>query len=188
VPDSAIPDQPPLTTVPGRDFGHPGTLPVGADHDTAATFAILYGAGDTPADWLRAGEALSAAWLAATELGVAVLPLSATVEIPATRLVLRRLVANLGAPYLVLRLGFADPDHPAAPAADRADHRTGLTRPPRLSRRPSCWPPSRPRPGHRPMGYRPVPAVPASNRGTCYRCATTAAGPGHPAVTTSPTR
>jgi nitroreductase len=119
VPDSAIPDQPPQTTVPGRDFGHPGTLPVSAEHDVSATFAILYGEEDVRLDGLRAGEALSAAWLTATERGISVLPLSATVEVIATRLALRRLLAGLGEPYLVLRLGRADPDHTGPPHTPR---------------------------------------------------------------------
>jgi nitroreductase len=119
VPDSAIPEQAPQTTVPGRDFGRRGTLPVSAEHDTGATFAILYGEQDSPVDWLRAGEALSAAWLTATERGIAVLPLSATVEVPATRLTLRRLLSGLGEPYLVLRLGHADPDHAGPPHTPR---------------------------------------------------------------------
>jgi nitroreductase len=112
VPDTAIPSTPTQTTVPSRDFGHPGTLPVSPEHDRGATFAILYGTQDSPPDWLRAGEAVSAAWLAATELGVALLPLSATVEVPYTAQTLRRLLAGLGQPYLVLRLGFPDPEHP----------------------------------------------------------------------------
>jgi nitroreductase len=119
IPDTAIPESPTQTTVPSRDFGHPGSLTVDAQHDTAATFAILYGDQDLPEDWLRAGEALSAAWLTATELGVSVLPLSATVEVPATRATLRRLLSGTGEPYLVLRLGYADPDHPAAPHTPR---------------------------------------------------------------------
>ena len=113
VPDAAIPDVPTRTTVPGRDFGHAGTLPAGTEHDRAATFAILYGEQDTPLDWLRAGEALSAGWLVATELGVSVLPMSAAAEVPATRAALRRLLSGLGEPYLALRLGIADPDRPA---------------------------------------------------------------------------
>lgn len=112
VPDAAIPATPPETTVPGRDFGTPGALPVSAGHDHAAVFAILYGDDDTPESWLRAGEALSAGWLEATELGLSVVPLSGVVEVAHTRHVLRRLLSNLGYPYLVLRLGHADPDHP----------------------------------------------------------------------------
>lgn len=52
---------------------------------------------------------------AATRLGASVLPLSAVVEVATTRTALRRLIADLGWPYPVLRLGIADPDH-AGPA------------------------------------------------------------------------
>src|SRR5205823_39729 len=84
IPDTAIPAQPPQTTVPGRDFGHPGTLSVSAGHDRGATFAILYGAQDSRENWVRAGQALPAVWLTATDHGISALPLSATVEAPAT--------------------------------------------------------------------------------------------------------
>jgi hypothetical protein len=117
VPDTAIPQRPTETTVPSRDFGHTGTLPVSAEHDRAATFVILYGQQDEALDWLRAGEALSAAWLTATELDVSVLPLSVAVEVAATRVVLRRLLSGLGQPYLVLRLGRGEPGGP--PGAPR---------------------------------------------------------------------
>ncbi len=117
VPDAAIPHEPPRTTVPGRDFGRPGELTVNAGHDQGAVFAILYGQDDQQLEWLRAGEALSAVWLAATEQGVSVLPLSATVEVAGTRVILRRLVADLGYPYLVLRLGSVRAD--AAPRTPR---------------------------------------------------------------------
>ena len=133
IPDAAIPDQPTQTTVPGRDFGHHGDLPIAPAHENAAVFVILYGRQDGQVDWLRAGEALSAAWLTATELGVSVLPLSAPIEVVVTRNALRRLLADLGHPYLVLRLGTADPGRhrrPAHPAAARRpDHRTGLSSP-----------------------------------------------------------
>jgi nitroreductase len=119
VPGDVIPVSPPKTTVPGRDFGGPGTLPISAGHDGAAVYAILYGDDDTPASWLRAGEALSAGWLEATELGISVLPLSAAVEVVRTRHVLRRLLGNIGYPYLVLRLGHADPDHAGPPPTPR---------------------------------------------------------------------
>lgn len=111
VPASVIPERLPRTLVPERDFGRLGTLPISAEHDSAAVYAILYGEGDEQGDWLRAGQALSAGWLAATELGVSVLPLSATVEVAATRLALRRMLFGLGYPHLVLRFGNADPDH-----------------------------------------------------------------------------
>src|SRR5579859_461779 len=68
IPDTAIPHQTPQITVPGRD--HPGQLPTSAEHDQTATFAMLHGHDDEPLGWLRAGEALSAAWLTAAERGI----------------------------------------------------------------------------------------------------------------------
>jgi nitroreductase len=108
VPGTNIPDQRPHATVPQRDFGHPGTLPVGDGHDGSATYAILYGAVDEPVDWLNAGRALSHAWLTATDAGLAVVPVSAAVEVPAARQALHRLLPCSGYPYLVVRLSEAD--------------------------------------------------------------------------------
>lgn len=121
VPDAVIPATPPQTTVPGRDFGHAGELPVSTEHDRGARFAVLYGPTDTSEAWLGAGEALSAAWLTAVEAGVAVVPLSATVEVETTRQALRRLISGLGQPFLVLRLGIAGPDHQTPPHTPRLD-------------------------------------------------------------------
>jgi nitroreductase len=119
VPGSAIPAEHPQTTVPGRDFGAAGTLPVSTGHDSAASYAVLYADGDGPQDWLRGGETLSAVWLTATELGVSVLPLSAAVEVVPTRMVLQRMLAGTGYPVLVLRLGVADAEHHGAPRTPR---------------------------------------------------------------------
>jgi nitroreductase len=119
VPDESIPDSPTRTMVPGRDFVRGGKLAVGEGHDKAARYAVLFGSGDDRVDWLRAGEALSACWLAATELGMSVLPFSAVIEVPATREALRGLLSSVGYPYLVLRLGFPDPDHAGPPHTPR---------------------------------------------------------------------
>lgn len=119
IPDSAIPREPPMTTVPGRDFGRPGTLPVTPEHDRAAIYAILNGDEDTPAGWLRGGEALSAAWLVATMLDLSLLPLSGAVQVPATRQTLRHMLANVGVPYLILRLGVPDPERARPPHTPR---------------------------------------------------------------------
>jgi nitroreductase len=113
IPSAAIPGSAPQTTVPGRDFGVEGTLEAAPGHDESAVYAVLYGSGDRPADWLRAGEALSAAWLDAVAMGLTLLPVSSPAEIPGARLRLGRLVANVGFPYLVVRLGMAHPDGPA---------------------------------------------------------------------------
>jgi nitroreductase len=112
VPGTAIPTDPPQTTVPGRDFGIAGTLAPGTGHDESAVYAVLYGTGDTSIDWLRAGEALSAAWLDAVDHGLTLTPVSAPAEIASTRLLLQRLVSDVGHPYLVFRLGVAPADAP----------------------------------------------------------------------------
>jgi hypothetical protein len=119
VPGTAIPEEAPQTTVPSRDFGVSGELHVDAGHDGAATYAILFGGDDTPLAWLRAGEALSSAWLQAIERGVSLLPMSAALEVEATRATLRRLVAGLGEPLLVVRIGVPDPDRAGPPATPR---------------------------------------------------------------------
>jgi nitroreductase len=120
LPASVLPDHPTQTTVPSRDFGRSGTLPVGAGHDWAAVYALLFGDGDGPQDWLRAGEALSGAWLTATTIGVSVVPLSGVVEVASTWHTLRHLLAGLGHPYLALRLGISDPEqHQLSPRTPR---------------------------------------------------------------------
>jgi hypothetical protein len=108
VPDTVSPE----TTGFGRDSGSTGELARSALNDRGAVDAILFGSGDTPAAWLYAGEALSAGWLAATELGVRVLPLIAAVNVDGTRQVLRRLLPQLSEPFLVLRFGVVDPIDP----------------------------------------------------------------------------
>ncbi|WP_020524794.1 Acg family FMN-binding oxidoreductase [Catelliglobosispora koreensis] len=120
VPDSAIPHAPLQTVVPGRDFVRAGTLEAGPGHDKEASYAVLFGSGDSPADWLRAGEAMSATWLTAQQLGLSVLPFSAVIEVPATRETLHRtILEGIGYPYLVLRIGLPDPDHAGAPHTPR---------------------------------------------------------------------
>ncbi|HEX5596716.1 MAG TPA: nitroreductase [Micromonosporaceae bacterium] len=119
LPPEVLPAQPPQTTVPGRDFGRPGTLPVGIGHDRAAYYVLLFGDEDEPEGWLRGGEAMSAAWLTATDLGVSVLPLSGVVEVASTRATLRQILAGLGYPYVVLRLGLIDPEQPGPPHTPR---------------------------------------------------------------------
>ena len=81
--------------------------------DRGAVDAILFGSGDTPSAWLSAGEALSAGWLTATELGVRVLPMFAAAEVDSTRRILRRRLPPRSEPFLVLRFGVVDPVRPS---------------------------------------------------------------------------
>jgi hypothetical protein len=85
--------------------GRRGEPSAAGDRDRAAMFAVLHGDNDARLDWLHAGEALSAGWLVATESHVSVLPLSTALEEFYDRRSRRRLLADLGHPYLVIRLG-----------------------------------------------------------------------------------
>jgi nitroreductase len=119
IPIENLPNRRAPTAVPVRDFGHIGTLATTGGHDTAATYAILYGPDDTVDCWLRAGEALSAVWLAATERGIALLPLSDAVEHPTTRGELRRILGGHGYPAIAIRLGRPNLNQPAPPTTPR---------------------------------------------------------------------
>jgi nitroreductase len=119
IPDTVVAREASQTTVPGREFGHPGTMAIADTHHRTTVFAILYGPGDDDLDWLRAGEALSAAWLKATELGLSVVPLSATIEVTVTREAVRQLLSGLGHPYLVLRFSVPDADTAGPPSTPR---------------------------------------------------------------------
>jgi hypothetical protein len=100
--------------MPDREFRPPSDRPISVELDKAARFAIVYGRSDESRDWLRAGEALSAGWLTATERGVSVLSISAPVEVPATRDAMRRMLSCLSHPFLVVRLSTTHPVDPPA--------------------------------------------------------------------------
>jgi nitroreductase len=119
IPDTAIPNAFMRTRVASRDFGHVGSLPVDDRNDAAATYAILSGGSDRLESWLRAGQALSAMWLLATRRQVALLPLSAAIELPTARQLLRELLGHPGHSYLAVRLGITDVDQAPIPHTPR---------------------------------------------------------------------
>jgi len=119
VPMEVIPDAVTPSVVPGRDFVREGHMHMGEGSDRAAVYLMLFGDGDEPGDWLRAGEALSAAWLAATEQGLSVLPFSSVIEVTSTRETMRSMLSFLGYPYIVLRVGNAGADHDFPPLTPR---------------------------------------------------------------------
>ena len=85
---------------------------------------VLTGGADDVATWLSVGEALSDLWLEATRQGLAVVPLCAPIESPATRaLVGRTLPPEAGVPHLVLRIswGALGHSHLADPARRSVD-------------------------------------------------------------------
>ncbi len=114
--------------VPIRDFagaGEPGLTP-GPGDDRGAVYAVLHGPDDTPAAWLRAGEALSAVLLTAVVEGIAAAPISDVLEVERPRRLVRGLLPG-GEPYLVLRFGIPatrrePPQAPRRPAGDVIDY------------------------------------------------------------------
>jgi nitroreductase len=81
------------------------------DQDLAAhspLLAVLTTAGDTPSDWLAAGQGLERALLVAIELGLQASYLNQPVEVPELRRRLAELVGGTGMPQLVLRFGYPE--------------------------------------------------------------------------------
>ncbi|MEU4160032.1 nitroreductase family protein [Actinoplanes sp. NPDC026670] len=98
------------------------------DGDIGARYLVLHGPGDTPTDWLRAGEALSALLLTATVHGLACSPMSEPVEAPWPRGLLATLIGEPSHPYLVIRCGYPTHDEPppATPRRPEAETTTYL--------------------------------------------------------------
>ncbi|MCU7731118.1 nitroreductase [Actinoplanes sp. KI2] len=118
IPAAALPADPYRLGLaePARLMRRAGTALIAESHHRAAVFAVLSTAGEGRFDWLAAGQALSAGWLTATTLGIAVLPLSVVTEVAASRDLLRPLLRPPGNPQLVLRLATAsDTCSPATP-------------------------------------------------------------------------
>ncbi|BEL07296.1 nitroreductase family protein [Actinoplanes sichuanensis] len=110
--------------VPMRALHGPAT----GDGDIGARYLVLHGPGDTPTDWLRAGEALSALLLTATVHGIACSPMSEAVEAPWPRGLLATLIGEPCHPYLVIRCGYPTHDEPppATPRRPEAETTTYL--------------------------------------------------------------
>jgi hypothetical protein len=81
--------------------------------DRCARYAVLFTDGDRPADWLAAGEALSAVLLTATTERLATSPMSDLVEVAPSRALLRGLLADIGYPAIVIRIGVPAAGDPA---------------------------------------------------------------------------
>ncbi|GAA1814701.1 nitroreductase [Planosporangium flavigriseum] len=108
-----------------RDFGFEGGGDLASDTgpDQQTRYMVLGGDTDAPATWLRAGEALSAVLLAAIEEGLGVSPMSDLTEVVSTRADLSAKLGGLENPFLVLRVGVAEPatSPQASPRRDPGD-------------------------------------------------------------------
>ncbi len=120
VPATALAAQPTGLTRPSglRQFprsGLPQPLPQPGHglSDDAAEFLVLATAGDTVEDQLRAGEALSAVLLTATQAGLATTTLSQGTELSENRASVRKILRLLEHPQVVVRVGL-----PASLAAE----------------------------------------------------------------------
>jgi hypothetical protein len=129
VPADTVPATTPRT-VPVREFSAAGEESGGGleplaeeGTDQTATYLVLAGESDDRLEWLRAGEALSAVWLTAVTEGLSVSPMSDVAEVPSTRALLRGVLAGIGYPFMVLRIGKAEPVSgvPQAPRRDPAE-------------------------------------------------------------------
>lgn len=111
--------------VPVREFTFDAhdIRPDAAPGDMYARYAVLSTNGDTPADWLTAGKALSAVLIAAVGAGLAISPMSDVTEVLASRQQLRGLLGGVGYPQIALRIGISAHAEPA-PAAGRRDPKT----------------------------------------------------------------
>jgi len=95
---------------PGRDFAHGhawGLAQVGSVPPPRGTgvVGLLTTAGDSPADWVNAGQALQRVLLTASMCGVAAALHSQPIELPWLREFIRTELADRSYPQLVLRLG-----------------------------------------------------------------------------------
>jgi hypothetical protein len=117
IPTAALPADPSVLFAPVRALRRAAAA-VLAEPNTSV-FAVLRGPDDEARSWLRGGEALSAGWLTATELGISVLPLSIVLEVAGSRDVVRRLLGWSGRPYLVLRFATADRSDAGSPLTPR---------------------------------------------------------------------
>lgn len=114
VPASAVPDLPARRSdVAMRKM--PGSLHVPATVGVERPLLFVIGTEtDTPRDQLLAGEALAEVLLEVTDCGLAASPYTQPLEIPETRLLLRRVLGGIGEPHIVLRVGWPGPgDEPA---------------------------------------------------------------------------
>lgn len=79
----------------------------GPDVEASDGLVVFFDTRDDPAAWLRAGEGLSAMWLAAEEGGLALVPLSQVIEVTETRRAFQvEVLGSLAHPLLLVRVGW----------------------------------------------------------------------------------
>ena len=95
--------------VPIRDFdtnGH-GWLPAATNATHDQSLFVLCTAGDSRAEWIRAGQAIERAWLALTRAGFTASVFTQVIEVGSLRVQLQHELRLPGRPHLVFRVGKA---------------------------------------------------------------------------------
>ncbi|MFD6397438.1 Acg family FMN-binding oxidoreductase [Nocardia sp. NPDC060249] len=119
IPPSALISESELARVGvARTYPTPGPSARRGDLDDHARLVVLTATGDTPATWLRTGEALSAALLECTASGMSTCALTHITETTAGRRLLSSLIGHPGIPQVVVRVGTA-PDNQQFPPTPR---------------------------------------------------------------------
>jgi len=116
IPDYAFGPRKSTGSAPLRDFAGRGIVSdrAYADFEKSPQLASLSTLGDTPADWLRAGQALERVLLLATLQGLAGSFATQPVEWPDLRWILRDPQSGRGYVHMILRLGYG-PQGPRTP-------------------------------------------------------------------------
>ena len=83
--------------------------------DESPVLAAILSPGDSPADWLRAGQALSRVLLQACLHGIQASYLNQPIQVPALRPKLQHLIGRPGFPQILLRLGYPIDEIPPTP-------------------------------------------------------------------------
>ncbi|MFD6566195.1 Acg family FMN-binding oxidoreductase [Micromonospora profundi] len=107
VPPAAIGPWDALERMPIRDFGlvHPQPWRTNEFFEAHPTIAVLATLGDSPENWVRAGQALQHVLLVATRLRLATTPISQPIEVPAVRELLTDTAAGRWA-QMIIRIGY----------------------------------------------------------------------------------
>ena len=126
------PEGVPAASIPNRAAGEQagaapprfpsGSLPDDYDEDAppAADWLMLATSSDDVLSWLRAGEALSAVWLAASAAGLSLVPFTQPIEVEQTRVKLQSgMLGDHACPQLFVRLGWPPLGHSPVPPTPR---------------------------------------------------------------------
>lgn len=105
IPSAVLPAE---TGPPGHRFDGGGLEDVGEQSVEGCDGLIaIFDTADDPPAWLRAGEGLSALWLAATAGGLSIVPLSQVIEIPEARRAFQfEVFGGLAHPLILARVGW----------------------------------------------------------------------------------